>query len=293
MKRFFLMSTLLLAALLAGAQTKVTPKMKKGMKKTYLTEAVLGIPMKQPVKITTVTTYEVMDASADGYTLDVFVSDVTTDAKDAEGRFYSVATEMLKGVHTRYVTDNDGKVVGILDVENIKNRTNQLLDSILSKVPLPETTSASDLRKQLTGEISEESLLQSVMISTSPLTLNGKTIAAGTEEEYVTKQANMGLKMKRTYTVEGDGSIKSVSKLNMNEEDMKGLLTNLLGKLMPNMPEGVNQYLDSMLKNIKIESDEQSNYSFQKDGWVKNISSEMNTSCMGQTFTIKTTVKLK
>ena len=53
--------------------------------------------------------------------------------------------------------------------------------------------------------MNDKSLLESMHISTSPLTLNGKTISTGTEEEYNTEQ---GIKMKRTYTVADKSKIE-------------------------------------------------------------------------------------
>ena len=92
MKRFFLLSTLLLATLLVCAQTKIAPKMKKGMKKVYATEATIGAPSKPATTISTETVFEVIDETSDGYILDIYVTDVKTDAKDAESLVYSLAT---------------------------------------------------------------------------------------------------------------------------------------------------------------------------------------------------------
>ena len=131
MKRFFLMSTLLLSALLVSAQTKIVPQMKKGMKKTYVTEATFNLPSNQSLTITSETVYEVTDTTGDGYVLDIYITDVTTDAKDVESRIYSMATEMLKGVHTKYTTDKEGKVMKVLEAEDVITRTNGMLDKML------------------------------------------------------------------------------------------------------------------------------------------------------------------
>ena len=283
----------MLSALMIGAQTKIAPKMKKGDKKVYVTESTISVPTQKAVKITAETTFEVTDATSDGYVLDVYVTDIKTDATNAESRFYSMATEMLKGIHTLYTTNKEGKVEKILDVEVVKKRTNDMLDKILSDVPVPESTNKSDLRDKLMGNINEESLLQSVQMSTSPLALNGKTISTGTEEEFINKQTELGLKMKRIYTLNSDGSIKATSTLDMSAEEMKNLLSGLLGQLTSNLPDGFDQYLSSMMKDLKLESSEQSTYTLQKDGWVKGIVSEMTTSCMGQKITMSTKVTLK
>ena len=290
MKRFFLLSTLLLATLMICAQTKIAPKMKKGMKKVYVVEATIGVPSKQSTKITTETVYEVVDATNDGYVLDVYVTDVKTDAKDAESRVYSLATEMLKDVHTQYATNKDGKVTKILNAEEGKKRINEMLDKLLADVPLPASTTLTNLKKQLTGNINEASLLESVQISTSPLTLNGKTISTGTEEEYNTEQ---GIKMKRTYSVKDKSSIQTNAKINMNTDDMKKMVMGLVEKIVPNQSENLLDMIGPMINNLKIDAAENSTYTFQKDGWIKNITSEMNYSMMGASFKINTKVSLK
>lgn len=290
MKRFFLLSTLLLATMMICAQTKIAPKMKKGMKKVYVVEATIGVPSKQSTKITTETVYEVVDATNDGYVLDVYVTDVKTDAKDAESRVYSLATEMLKDVHTQYATNKDGKVTKILNAEEGKKRINEMLDKVLADVPLPASTTLTNLKKQLTGNVNEASLLESVQISTSPLTLNGKTISTGTEEEYNTEQ---GIKMKRTYSVKDKSSIQTNAKINMNTDDMKKMVMGLVEKIVPNQSENLLDMIGPMINNLKIDAAENSTYTFQKDGWIKNITSEMNYSMMGASFKINTKVSLK
>lgn len=290
MKRFFLLSTLLLATLMICAQTKIAPKMKKGMKKVYVVEATIGVPSKQSTKITTETVYEVVDATNDGYVLDVYVTDVKTDAKDAESRVYSLATEMLKDVHTQYATNKDGKVTKILNAEEGKKRINEMLDKVLADVPLPASTTLTNLKKQLTGNINEASLLESVQISTSPLALNGKTISTGTEEEYNTEQ---GIKMKRTYSVKDKSSIQTNAKINMNTDDMRKMVMGLVEKIVPNQSDNLMDMIGPMISNLKIDAAENSTYTFQKDGWIKNITSEMNYGMMGASFKINTKVSLK
>jgi hypothetical protein len=218
------------------------------------------------------------------------VTDVKTDAKDAESRVYSLATEMLKDVHTQYATNKDGKVTKILNAEEGKKHINEMLDKVLADVPLPASTTLTNLKKQLTGNINEASLLESVQISTSPLTLNGKTISTGTEEEYNTEQ---GIKMKRTYSVKDKSSIQTNAKINMNTDDMKKMVMGLVEKIVPNQSENLMDMIGPMINNLKIDAAENSTYTFQKDGWIKNITSEMNYSMMGASFKINTKVSLK
>lgn len=284
------MSTLLLATMLVCAQTKIAPKMKKGMKKVYVTEAKISALSKPVTTISTETVYEVADATADGYVLDVYVTDVKTDAKDAESRIYSLATEMLKDVHTQYATDKDGKVTKILNAEEGKKRINEMLDNVLAEAPQLDKTKLSEIKKQLTGEVTDHSLLESVQISTSPLTLNGKTISTGTEEEYSIRQ---GIKMKRTYTVADKSKIQSSAIINMNPDDMKQMVSGLVEKLMPNQSSNLMDMFGSMIGNLKIDASENATYTLQKDGWIKSITSESSYSSMGVSFQMNTKVTLK
>ncbi|MBQ6190845.1 MAG: hypothetical protein IJK51_00930 [Bacteroidaceae bacterium] len=290
MKRFFLMSTLLLAAMLVCAQTKIAPNMKKGMKKVYVTEATIGAPSNPSTTITAETVYEVVDATPDGYILDVYVTDVKTNAKDAESRIYSLATEMLKDVHTKYLTDKDGKVTQILNAEEGKKHISEMLDNVLAEVPQLDKAKADEIKKQLTGEVNDKSLLESMHISTSPLTLNGKTISTGTEEEYNTEQ---GIKMKRTYTVVDKSKIQSSATINMNADDMKKMVSGLVEKLLPNQSGNLMDMFGSLIGNLKIDASESADYTFQKDGWIKSITSEMSYSVMGTSFKMNQKVSLK
>ena len=284
------MSTLLLSALLVSAQTKVVPQMKKGMKKTYVTEASFVLPSNQSLTISSETVYEVTDTTSDGYILDIYITDATTNAKDAESRIYSLATEMLKGVHTKYTTDKEGKVMKVLEAEDVITRTNGMLDKLLNGVPLPESTNAGDLRQQLTGNLNEESLLESVRMSTSPLALNGKTISTGTDEEYDTDQ---GIRMKRTYTVNGKNSIQSSAKINMSTEEMKKMMAGLFEKLLPELPDDFMETMGEMVKNLKLDASENATYTLGKDGWVKSITSESSFSSMGTSLKVNTKVTQK
>lgn len=285
------MSTLLLAALLVSAQTKIAPKMKKGMKKVYVTEATMSIPSKPATTITAETVYEVVDATPDGYILDVYVTNVKSDAKDTESRIHSLATEMLKDVHTQYATDKDGKVTKILNAEEGKKHKNEMLDNVLADVPLPESV-ISDIKKQLFGKLNDESLMSSVQASTSPLVLNGKTISTGTEEEYTTEQ---GIRMKRTYTFADKSKIQSTSKIDMSPDDMKNMISGLLEKLIPNQSEGFMDMIGPMLSNLKILASEDATFTLQKDGWIKEINTtlETNYSNLGVSFKMNTKVTLK
>lgn len=294
MKKFFLMSTLLLAALLVNAQVKVSPKMEKGMKKTYVVEAVTTVANQKPITLTTETQYEVKDATADGYVLDIVMSSIKTDAdqNDQMGRIFSLSTEIMKDIHTTYATDKDGKVTKILNYEEIKNKAGKGIDKLLAEVPMPASLTKEMLKEQIMNNISEEQLLQSLQANTSPLTMIGKTITTGLQDEFKNGQ---GLNLKRTYTVNDDGTIQTTSTMDLSKEELKQLVIAQVEKLMPSQAETLKQNIDMVLNSgmMKMEIKENATFTLTADGWVNSITSELNSNTMGTVTTAKTTVRLK
>ena len=288
------MSTLLLAALLVNAQVKVSPKMEKGMKKTYVVEAVTTVANQKPITLTTETQYEVKDATADGYVLDIVMSSIKTDAdqSDQMGRIFSLSTEIMKDIHTTYATDKDGKVTKILNYEEIKNKAGKGIDKLLAEVPMPASLTKEMLKEQIMNNISEEQLLQSLQANTSPLTMIGKTITTGLQDEFKNGQ---GLNLKRTYTVNDDGTIQTTSTMDLSKEELKQLVIAQVEKLMPSQAETLKQNIDMVLNSgmMKMEIKENATFTLTADGWVNSITSELNSNTMGTVTTAKTTVRLK
>ncbi len=288
------MSTLLLAALLVNAQVKVSPKMEKGMKKTYVVEAVTTVANQKPITLTTETQYEVKDATADGYVLDIVMSSIKTDAdqNDQMGRIFSLSTEIMKDIHTTYATDKDGKVTKILNYEEIKNKAGKGIDKLLAEVPMPASLTKEMLKEQIMNNISEESLLQSLQANTSPLTMIGKTITTGLQDEFKNGQ---GMNLKRTYTVNDDGTIQTTSTMDLSKEELKQLVIAQVEKLMPSQAETLKQNIDMVLNSgmMKMEIKENATFTLTADGWVNSITSELNYNTMGAVTTAKTTVRLK
>ena len=294
MKKILSTGLLLLTALVAGAQTKIAPKMQKGMQKTYVTETVTTIAGQKPITMTVETQYTVTDATADGYVLDATVTSVQTDAdqNDIVGRTLSLTTSTMKGVRTSMATDKDGKVKKILNFDDIVRSKGELIDKLLEDIPTTPVLSKEAMREQIAGQITEESILQGMQMGGSPLALNGKTISTGMQDEYLNQQ---GLKMKRTFTVQKDGSIQAASTINMSPAEMKQMIIAQIEKLMPAQADMIKQNIDAVLASgmLKFKMDGKETYTFQADGWVSSITSEANSDTMGQKTAVKTTVRLK
>jgi len=294
MKKILLASALLLTALVAGAQTKIAPQMQKGMQKVYVAETTTNIAGQKSITMTVETQYSVADVTADGYVMDVTVTDVQTDAdqKDLMGRVVSLSLEMLKNVKTSLVTDKDGKVTKILNFEDVKNGAKKFIDKALEEVPAIPGFSKDMLEEQIVGQLTEQAITQQMQMNSSPLALNGKTITTGMQDEYLNHQ---GVKMMRTYSIGEDGTIEAASAIDMKPEEMKQMIIDQVEKLMPAQAEMIKQNIDAVVNSgmLKFKMDVKDVYNFQADGWASGITSEANSDMMGQKTTIKTTVRLK
>lgn len=294
MKKILFACALLLTSLVAGAQTKIAPQMQKGMQKTYVTETITTIAGQKPITMTVETQYSVADVTADGYVVDATVTDVQTDAEqnDIVGRTLSLTTGTMKGVRTSMSTDKDGKVKKILNFGDIVRSKDQLIDKLLEDIPTTPVLSKEAIREQIAGQITEESILQGMQMGGSPLSLNGKAISTGMQDEYLNQQ---GLKMKRTFTVQQDGSIQAASTIDMSPAEMKQMIIAQIEKLMPAQADMIKQNIDAVLASgmLKFKMDGKETYTFQADGWVNSITSEADSDTMGQKMTVKTTVRIK
>ena len=294
MKKILSTGLLLLTALVAGAQTKIAPKMQKGMQKTYVTETVTTIAGQKPITMTVETQYAVTDVTPDGYVMEVTVTDVQTDAdkNDMVGRIVSLSMEMLKNVKSSLATDKDGKVTRILNFEDVKNGAKKIIDKALEEVPAIPGFSTDMLEDQFMGQLTEKAILQQMQMNSSPFALNGKTVSSGMQDEYINHQ---GLKMKRTYSVGQNGTIQTTSTIDMTPQEMKQMIIDQVEKLMPAQAETIRQNIDALISSgmMKFKMDVKDVYTLQADGWMKSITSEAISDTMGQKTTVKSTVRLK
>ena len=299
MKKLILLSTMLLMALVASAQVKVAPKLEKGLKKVYVGEVTTSLLGQSEVKITSETVYEVLDATADGYVIDLVTTDVQTSAEkgDLVSRLLTITTEMLKDAHIKFATDKEGKVVKLLNADEVlatlKSMMGKIFDETLAQAPnLPAGLSKEVLMEQVAGTFNEEMLMQSVEMNTSPLVLNGKTIATGAQDYFNNSQ---GMKMKRMYFVNADGSVITSSTLDMNKDELKQLIIAQVEKMAPDQADMIKQNIDAVINSgtLNMEANEKATYTFDKDKWIDSIQSEVSSTAAGQKTTVKATLKLK
>lgn len=298
MKKLLMVGLLLTAAIALQAQMKVAPKMQKGAVKTYVGQSTVSIPMQGDVKVSDETKYTVVDATVDGYVIDLETINVQAecDANNIAGKLLVAAQETMKGIVFRIGLDKDGKIQKLLNSDEVQPKLTKglesIVDQLLKDIPqLSAAVSKDDLMKQIVESITPDALLETFQEATSPFSLNGKTIITGAQEEYVSKD---GMKMKRMYFVQGKNIVAN-STLNMTKDEMKEMIIKQVEKSAPDQAAMVKENIDQIMSSgmLKMDMKETATYELQDDGWVKSIKGESTTESMGQKIVKTSTVTLK
>ena len=298
MKKIMMVSLMLTIAVALQAQVKVAPKMEKGTVKTYVAEATITLPGQGDVKVTADSKYSITDAKADSYVLEMVSTDVKTECEPGNiaGKLVAAAQEMMKDAVVRATLDKDGRIQNILNGDEVKARVDKqadaFIDQMLADVPqLAGVVSKDALKQQVSQALTIEGLVQTLQQATSPLALNGKTIASGSQEEFVSQE---GLKMKRMYFVNGKTIIAN-SVMNMTEDEMKQTIIKQVEKSAPDQAQMIKDNIDQLMSTgmLKMDHKETATYELQDDGWVKTIVVDSTTETMGQTVVSKSIVTLK
>ena len=296
-----MVSFLLTAALAVQAQMglKIAPKMEKGMEKTYVSVHKTSLPGQPSFEATVETKYTVTDATADGYVVELTTktSKVDYDPNNFTVKLFVEGGKLLDLVTIRLGVDKDGKLLKVLNLDEIKNimepAINKLVDETIASLPaeLAQAVTKEQIKAQFMNSISEKPLTHELQRSAGPLALNGKTVMTGAQEEFVSEQ---GLKMKRMFFVNGK-NITVNSSLNMNKEEMKKYILEQGEKLVPDQLEMVKQAYDQLQESgaLKIEAKETATYELADDGWVKTINCDTSLSTFGQVTGTVTTATLK
>ena len=293
-----MVSLMLTIAVALQAQVKVAPKMEKGTVKTYVAEATITLPGQGDVKVTADSKYSITDAKADSYVLEMVSTDVKTECEPGNiaGKLVAAAQEMMKDAVVRATLDKDGRIQNILNGDEVKARVDKqadaFIDQMMADVPqLAGVVSKDALKQQVSQALTVEGLVQTLQQATSPLALNGKTIASGSQEEFVSQE---GLKMKRMYFVNGKTIIAN-SVMNMTEDEMKQTIIKQVEKSAPDQAQMIKDNIDQLMSTgmLKMDHKETATYELQDDGWVKSIVVDSTTETMGQTVVSKSIVTLK
>lgn len=287
-----MVSLMLTIAVALQAQVKVAPKMEKGTVKTYVAEATITLPGQGDVKVTADSKYSITDAKADSYVLEMVSTDVKTECEPGNiaGKLVAAAQEMMKDAVVRATLDKDGRIQNILNGDEVKARVDKqadtFIDQMLADVPqLAGVVSKDALKQQVSQSLTVEGLVQTLQQATSPLALNGKTIASGSQEEFVSQE---GLKMKRMYFVNGK-SIVTNGSANITKDELKAMIIEQVEKTMPAQAEIVKQNIDQLLSSgmLKVDIKETSTYEMGDDSWVKSVKTESNSEFVGTKTVVK------
>ena len=130
-----IVACLLIAAAATAQGVKVSAKMEKGMKKTYQSEIVMNVGGKE-VKFGAKQNYVVADRLPDGYRVDCSTSDFTSNVTDDDvmGMLILLGQQMNEGMTVSLKTDDDGKVLGLLNGDEVRQHGMDTFDVLLNRL---------------------------------------------------------------------------------------------------------------------------------------------------------------
>ena len=274
MKKQLIIYLMLLLASAAQAQStlKVVPVMKKGEVRSYVSETINNTAGNN-IKITQQTDYTIVDVTDSGYVVDLVCTSINTEADvdNITKKLLSLNESMMQNAHIRLATDKEGKPIKILNYEEVRQNTenvlNKIVNEILAELPdMGNLISKEAMLEKARAQMDEEKILSGIQKSASPLALNGKTLNNTTEEDYVNA---IGLKMKRRYTVNGN-SVIAKSVMNMDKSDLKQLILTQMKAAIPSMKETEILDIDMLMDSgmLTFQMDEEATYELLDNGWV-------------------------
>ena len=294
MKKLILTSVVLLMAMMAQAQTKIAPKLQNGFKAVYISESSLSA-MGKECKMTDESEYVVSNVTDKGAVITVTTKDIKIngDENDITTQLLLLSEQMFTGVSVQLITNAEGQVTGVKNLDEVKNKALEYADKMIEKLlaKSPEVAQAmpkETLMKQLTSKMTEEALVGQFS-KNGVLALNGKTVTNGATETY---EGDEGMKMKRMYFVVGKNIIAN-STLDMQKDDLKKLIIKQVEEQAPEQAEMIKQNIDLVMGQMKFEMNEKSTYQLQDNGWVKSVKNEVNQNMMGQVMKATETITLK
>lgn len=294
MKKTLLSALVLLAALVAQAQTKIAPKLEKGMKMTYV-ETFTADAGGAAIKGNSESQYVVTDVTPTGAVIEATNSNITIDGDKSNPMvgILSIAQKMMEGLPVRMATDADGRVVKLLNFAELKDKSmktvNAMLDKLYAETPnLAQMMPREALTEQISSKLTEEEILANYQNGNDVLSLNGKTLQNGATEKYEKE----GMKMKRMFFVSGKSIVVNAS-LDMTKDELKQAIIDQVTKEAPEQAEMIKQNIDMLMGQMTFDMKEKSTYQLQDNGWVKSITTETSQEMMGQSSKTRHTITLK
>ena len=297
MKKVFVITIgLLMAVSTFGQSIKVTPALKKGMVKTYIKKT-STTAAGQTVNITSEQTYTVTKETSDGYELTLVTSNLKSDGNNENlvSRIALLGEEMMKDSKIQLRLDKEGKVLSIINYDEVKAKSvataKQLIDELFGLAPeIAQLMKKEQMEEQITGELTPELLTKSMTLSSSPLSLFGRTIVSGMEEKYNNNVVNL----KRIWLVTGK-RLGASAKTDMSREELKDYVLKQVEKVAPQQADMIKDNIDTVLESglIKLDVNEKSSYELADDFWVKSMETTVENDMMGQKSTSSVKLQLK
>ncbi|MBO7539552.1 MAG: hypothetical protein J6T44_09750 [Prevotella sp.] len=297
MKKVFVITIgLLMAVSTFGQSIKVTPALKKGMVKTYI-KTTSTTAAGQTVNITSEQTYTVTKETSDGYELTLVTSNLKSDGNNENlvSRIALLGEEMMKDSKIQLRLDKEGKVLSIINYDEVKAKSvataKQLIDELFGLAPeIAQLMKKEQMEEQITGELTPELLTKSMTLSSSPLSLFGRTIVSGMEEKYNNNVVNL----KRIWLVTGK-RLGASAKTDMSREELKDYVLKQVEKVAPQQADMIKDNIDTVLESglIKLDVNEKSSYELADDFWVKSMETTVENDMMGQKSTSSVKLQLK
>ena len=297
MKKVFLLSIVILMSVsVFGQSIKVTPVLKKGMKKAY-TNTTAVTTMDQTIIITSDQLLTITKETPQGYEMTMENANFSSDAKDENlaSRLLTLGSEILKDTKVQVRLDKDGKLLDIINYEEVKSKSvatgERMVDELFKAAPeISQVLTKEAIMEQVTGALTQENLIKSLTGNTNPLALFGLTIVNGMQDKY----NNNMVDLKRTWLVNGK-KIFASAKSDMSKEELKAYVLSQVEKLAPQQADMIKDNIDMVLNSglVKIDVTENANYELGDDLWIKSMETTVETDMMGQKSSTRTKIQLK
>lgn len=311
MKKYLLSAVILLAALTVQAQksVKITPTLKVGMQKTYITRGEATTSGSAAADITGELVYKVDGKTANGYQISMVSKSTNIDANQV---MQSLTTpdlmQMLNSIRVELLTDKKGAVTAIGNTEEVLGKCMAVMDSMFNATIAknaelknnPEAAATMQKSMGIMKEMFTENYLLESYAQTPGITmLNGKTITDGMVEEGTFSPF---FKTRTTYSLQNDGkTIVQVTEGDIDMESLKTYMSRMLSAMLPESvikeadPEQLTSVIDNMISNgsMKMDMKRTATYDIASDGWVKKMVMEMSMNMPGQSTKGRQEVVLK
>ena len=297
MKKVFLLSIVILMSVsVFGQSIKVTPVLKKGMKKAYMNTTAVTT-MDQTITITSDQLLTITKETPQGYEMTMENANFSSDAKDDNlaSRLLTLGSEILKDTKVQVSLNKEGKLLDIINYEEVKSKSiatgERMVDELLKAAPeISQVLTKEAIMEQVTGALTQENLIKSLTGNTNPLALFGLTIINGMQDKY----NNNMVDLKRTWLVNGK-KIFASAKSDMSKEELKAYVLSQVEKLAPQQADMIKDNIDMVLNSglVKIDVTENANYELGDDLWIKSMETTVETDMMGQKSSTRTKIQLK